>query len=345
MARRVDAPTLMDNAPSFSPGLPVITCRLEFRSWLVELLRVAALLSFIVLAVTLPVWPAGEDAIAVIYPDIGEPYRGIFEEMIKGVEDKVGTHVAAYPVGSDTDIAELKTRLLHENIKVLIALGRQGMKTATALNNGAVVVGGVLTVPEDEARRQPVITLSPDPALLFSRMKTLMPMTKRVFVVYDPGFNGWLIGLAKDAASAQGLELVAYQAQDTRSAVQSYQEIFSKIDGHNDALWLPQDPTTVEDSSILPLVLQDSWDQNIAVFSSNFGYVRRGVLFSLYPDNEALGKRLAGLAEGILNSDGESEKPGMMSLRDVQSAVNVRTAKHLGINPARLKSFNTTFPE
>jgi ABC-type uncharacterized transport system substrate-binding protein len=335
----------MDNVTPFSPGMPAFTFRLEFRGRLVKLLRVVALLSFIALAAILPVWSAGEDAIVVIYPDIGEPYRGIFEEMIKGVEDKVGTHVAAYPVNSDTDIAGLKSSLQQQKIKVVIALGRQGMKTATALNDGAVVVGGVLTVPEDEARRQPVITLSPDPALLFARMKTLMPMIKRIFVVYDPGFNSWLIELAKDAANAQGLELVAYEAHDTRSAVQSYQEIFSKTDGHKDALWLPQDPTTVEDSSILPLVLQESWNQNIAVFSSNFGYVRRGVLFSLYPDNVALGKRLAGLAEGILNSDGESGKPGMMSLRDVQSAVNARTAKHLGINPARLKSFNTTFPE
>jgi putative ABC transport system substrate-binding protein len=335
----------MIGATPFSPGMPALTCCIEFKSRSVELLRFVALLFLAALAVTLPVWSADEDAIAVIYPDIGAPYRDIFEEIIKGVEDKVGTHVSSFPVSSDTDIAELKSRLLHEKTKVVIALGRQGMKTATVLNTGAVVVGGVLTVPEGDARRQPVITLSPDPALLFSRMKALMPMVKRIFVVYDPGFNSWLIKLAKDAASAQGLELLAYQAQDLRGAVQSYQKIFSEADGRSDAVWLPQDPTTVEENSILPLVLQESWNQSIAVFSSNFGHVRRGVLFSLYPDNEALGKRLAGLAEDILNSDATTAMTGLMTLLDVQSAVNFRTAKHLGINPMRLKSFNTSFPE
>ena len=103
-------------------------------------------------------------------------------------------------------------------------------------------------------------------------------------------------------------------------------------------------PTTVEDSSILPLVLQESWNSNIAVFSSNFGYVRRGVLFSLYPDNAGLGKSLAGLAQDILVT-GDYGKHGLMPLRDVQSAVNSRTAKHLGINPNRLQSFNKIFPE
>ena len=335
----------MSNTPSFSAGMPVQTCRMEFDGRLVELLRRVVALFFIVVAITIPVWSAGEDAIAVIYPDIGEPYRNIFDEIIKGVEDKVGTQVSSYPVSADTDIVALKDRLLHQNAKVVIALGRQGMKTATTLNDGAVVVGGVLTVPESDAKRQPVITLSPDPALLFARMKALMPTTKRIFVVYNPGFNSWLIKLAKDAASAQGLDLVVFPANDLRGAVQSYQKIFSEADGHNDVIWLPQDPITVEENSILPLVLQDSWNQGIAVISSNFGHVRRGVLFALYPDNEALGKRLAGLAEDILNSNAATAKTGLMTLLDVQSAVNVRTAKHLGINPMLLKGFNTSFPE
>lgn len=339
----------MDYCQKISPDItaPIGYANSLFRLREKGVIALCAVLFFSsVLAVTSRVWSAGDDSIAVIYPDIGEPYRSIFEEIIKGVEDKVGTHVAIYPVSSDTDIAALKASLLHQKTRVMIALGRQGMKTATALDNGiGVVVGGVLTVPENEARGQPVITLSPDPALLFARMKALRPSVKRVFVVYDPNFNGWLIKLAKDAASAQGLELVAYAAQDLRSAVRFYQEIFSAADGRNDALWLPQDPTTVEDSSILPLVLQESWNQGIAVFSSNFGHVRRGVLFSLYPDNVALGKSLAGLAEDILNSDGGSGSRGMMPLNDVQSAVNLRTAKHMGINPSRLKSFDMTFPE
>ena len=304
-----------------------------------------ASLAITALVATSPAWAAEDNTIAVIYPDIGEPYREIFEKMIEGIEDKVGSRVANYPLRSDTDIGVLKASLLRQNTKVVIALGRQGMKTATALNNDiGVVVGGVLTVPENEARGQPVISLSPDPALLFAHMKALMPAAKRVFVVYDPGFNGWLIKLAKEAARAQGLELVAYEAQDLRSAVRFYQEIFSAAEGRSDVLWLPQDSTTVEESSILPLVLQESWNQGIAVFSSNSGHVRRGVLFSLYPDNVALGRSLAGLAQGILIS-GENGRRGMMPLRDVQSAVNLRTAKHLGLNPGRQQGFDTTFPE
>ena len=47
----------------------------------------------------------------------------------------------------------MKSSLLRQNTKVVIALGQQGMKTAMALNKDFIVeVGGVLTVPESEAR-------------------------------------------------------------------------------------------------------------------------------------------------------------------------------------------------
>ena len=285
---------------------------------------------------------AGDASIAVIYPHIGEPYREIFEKIIEGIENEARTPLTKFPLHPDTDINALKSSLARQNIKVVIALGRQGMKTAALLDRSTrVVVGGVLTVPESEARGQSAISLAPDPALLFSRLKTLMPSVKRVSVAYDPTINGWLMKAAHTAARAQGLELVAHEAKDVRSAVRIYQEFFSAADSRKDALWLPQDSSTVEESAILPLVLQESWNQNIAVFSSNSTHVRRGVLFSLYPDNVALGKTLARLAK----NSAEIGKHGMMPLRDVQIAVNLRTAKHLELNLSHQQNFDMTFPE
>jgi putative ABC transport system substrate-binding protein len=286
-----------------------------------------------------------EGTIAVIYPDIGEPYRQIFAKIIEGIESEVGAKIGNYPVRADTTISKVKASLLNQHTKVVIALGRQGMQIATALNNGiGVVAGGVLTVRENEVLTQRIISLAPDPAMLFARMKKLMPTTQRIFVVYDPGLNGWLIKLAQEAAYAQGLELVAYEAHDLHSALRFYQHIFAAADSRSDALWLPQDSVTAEENSILPLVLQTSWDQGLAVFSSNVGHVRRGVLFSLYPDNVALGKSLADLAQNVLLT-GDMGKHAMIPLRDVQSAVNLRTAQHLGIDPDRLQGFNLTLPE
>ena len=321
----------------------------QLNKYVISNILVKLLLSFVLiipmsLLLTTAARADGESPIAVIYPDIGEPYRDIFTEIVSGIEDNTEVQVATYPVSSGTNIAALKGSLASQHTKVVIALGRQGLKTAELLNKQVrIVVGGVLTVSDNGFDGLPVISLAPDPALLFARMKALMPSMKRVFVVYDPSFNSWLITLAESAAHAQGLELVAYKAQNLRMAMGYYQKIFSDADGRSDTLWLPQDPTTVEDSSVLPLVLQNSWNNNLAVFASNFGYVQRGVLFSLYPNNTGLGKSLASLAKEILNS-GDYGKHGLMPLRDVQSAVNSRTANHLGIKLKRLQGFNKIFP-
>jgi len=288
---------------------------------------------------------SGTGTIAVIYPDIGEPYRTVFTQIIGGIEAQAKGRVANFAVGANVDMGELNNSLRRQNTKVVIALGRQGVKAASALDSDiGVVVGGVLTATDNEARNLQVNSLSPDPALLFSRLKGMMPGVRRVFAVYDPRQNAWMMRLAKEAARTQGLELTLYEAQDLRGAMRAYQDILALSDGSHDALWLPQDSTTVEEGTVLPMVLQESWARNLAVFSSSFGHVRRGVLFSLYPNNVELGRHLAGSALGYLASGG-SESSGMVPLREVLMAINLRTAKHLGINASRQQSFDMSFPE
>ena len=288
---------------------------------------------------------SGESSIAVIYPDIGEPYRTVFAQIIGGIEDKAKVRFVNYAMAPNMDINGLKNTLRLQNVKVVIALGRQGMKIATTLDRDiGVVVGGVITSPENEMRELPVNSLSPDPSLLFSHLKGLMPAVRRVFTVYDPSQNAWLIRQAKEAAHSQRLELVAYEAQDLRGAMQAYQKIFASADSKWDALWLPQDYTTVEDGSVLPLVLHESWNRRLAIFSSSLGHVRRGVLFSLYPDNAALGRHLAESAQEFL-ATGDYGEHGIILLHEVLLAINLRTATHLGLEANFQQGFDMVFPE
>lgn len=302
------------------------------------------LLNVVLLASIGSTW-AGENPIAVIYPDIGEPYREVFEKIIEGIESQSGAPVTKHAVRAETSTESLNLSLRQQNTKVVIALGRQGMKAAATLDrNISIVTGGVLNVPQSEVLSAPVVSLSPDPALLFARLKKLIPSAKRIFVVYDSAINDWLIKLATEAAQAQGLNLVAYQARDVRNAVSLYQEIFSTADSRKDALWLPQDPITVEEGSILPLVLQEAWSKSIAVFSSNSSHVRRGALFALYPNNIAMGETLGEIAQNFLIT-GVFDQPGMMPLDDVLMAINLRTAKHLDLNTSHQKNFDMIFPD
>lgn len=291
----------------------------------------------------------GRANLAVIYPDIGEPYRSVFGAIIEGVEDRVDrargkVFGIAIPMGGNPPA--MSGELRKRDVTAVIALGRSGLKAAANLDKQfAVVAGGVLSVPESEAQGMLVQSLAPEPALLFAKLKAFAPFVKRVVVVHDPRQNDWLIRLAREAAQAQSLELLALEADDLKSAVRRYQEQLGSLNPKRDALWLPQDATTVEESTVLPLVLRESWRQNLVVFSSNAMHVRRGVLFSLYPDNIEIGRFLAGAALASLQPGGQAPR-GNQALKQLLTAVNTRTAEHLGLDlRASQQRIHLVYPE
>lgn len=268
----------------------------------------------------------GSEPIAVLFPDIGEPFRKVFAEILAGIAAGTRLGVRGYPISTTPDGAEMAAELKRNGARVIVALGRQGLKAAAGLDL-PVIVSGVSSVPDPD--KQVGICLTPDPGLLFAKLKLLLPATRRVFVVYNPVYNEWQIKLAREAARALGLELVAYEARDLASAARLYQGAFAGADKRYDAFWLPIDATAVDEATILPIVLGESWNRNIPVFSSSFLHVRKGALFALYPDNIELGRALAGLAVAELS--GEASRRGVAPLRSVHAALNLRTAGHLGI--------------
>lgn len=285
-------------------------------------------------------------AVAVVYPDIGEPYRSVFAKIIEGIEDGTKLAVRNYPIGANHDPAALNAQLKRNGTKVVIALGRQGLKATNGIDRDIpVVVGGVLAVPEAETRSLTGVSLTPDPALLFARLKSLSPGIRRVLVIYNPQQNDWLIKIARDAAKAHGLELVAHEARDLGTAARMYETVFAASDARRDAVWLPQDATTVDETTILPLVLKESWNRNVPVFSSSFLHVKKGALFALYPNNLELGRTLATSALAAMS--GDTRRRGVLPLREVQTAVNLRTASHIGlaIGDQQQRSFDFIFPE
>lgn len=269
-----------------------------------------------------------QDGIAVVFPDIGEPYRKVFTEIAGGVEQQTRGKVRTVAVGPAQDPAELQAALRRTGVRTVIALGRQGLKTASGFDALGVVVGGISALPDQDRYRG--ISLMPDPALLFTWLKTFVPGVKRVIVVYSPQQSQAAIRLARDAARTHGLELLALEAQDLAAAVRRYESAFAGADGRRDAVWLPQDAVTVDDATVLPLVLRESWNRNVPLFSSSILHVKKGVLFALYPDNAALGRELAVLAQA---SPAEAaNRPGLQPLRAVRVAFNTRTASHIGLD-------------
>ncbi len=274
---------------------------------------------------------AGKGTIAVLYPNVSEPVRSAFISMIRGIEERTRMRVRSYPVEARSDQAELNAQLKRANTRVVIALGRQGLAIAGGLDRDILVlVGGALLLSDAEIVNINGISLTPDPALLFQRLRTLLPEVRRVLVVYDPKKTEWLLRLARDAARTQGLELVAHEARDLAQAAAFYSTLLKAADSKRDALWLPHDTTTVEESTLLPLILKQSWNHGVPIFSSNVLHAKKGALFAMSPNNVELGKSLATSALGLMS--GETRRKGVQPLRELHTALNLRTANHMGLN-------------
>jgi len=284
---------------------------------------------------------AAAQSLAVLYPAIDEPYRTVFAEIIQGIEEQSRARAHAMPLPASIDATQLR---MMKDDKVVIALGRQGVKAATAMESQPeVVIGGVSAMPD--AGQRPGISLTPDPLLLFGLLKTLLPGVRRVIVVYNPKANEALVRQAREAARVHGLELVALEANSLAAAARIYEAQFVASDARRDALWLPQDSTTVDEATILPLVLKESWNRALPVFSSSVLHVKKGVLFGVYPDNLQLGRDLAALALAIRN--GATVRRELAPLRAVHTALNLRTASHLGLRivASQQRNFDAIFPQ
>ncbi|MFO1253322.1 MAG: ABC transporter substrate binding protein [Inhella sp.] len=309
------------------------------------LLRVALLLGT---AGTGAAW-AAEAPVAVVYPDIGEPFRSVFSKIVEGIDERlaVRSDKLLVPVQSDASAQTgLAAELQRRRPRVVVALGRAGLRVALALEAGVEIVGGGIISPaEGDQRATSLHSLTPDPQLLLQRLRALLPGVRRVTVVYSGRHSGWLMRPAQDAARALGLELRALEVDDLKQALRAYQDFFAQA-GAQDALWLPQDPATVDEATVLPLVLQECWDRSVALFSSNLAHVRRGALFSLFPNNLELGRSLGQTATALLARSASAPR-GLRALREVQAALNTRTASHLGLdlNPQLQRGYDLLLPE
>lgn len=282
-------------------------------------------------------------AVAVLYPDVRAPYDRIFDDILKGIEQEAGKRVVSYAMKKEDGLEQISDWLSRTNPSSVISLGSQGKAVANKLGDDIkVVVGASILSDENIADGLFGISLTPSPVKLFSKLQQLAPEVKKVHVVYHSEMNAWLIELAKRMAADRGLEVVALPAVDVREAASHYKSILAGDAKGREGVWLLQGDPTLDERSLLPTILSKAWNKNFVVFSSNPSHVKRGALFSLYPDNFQMGTSLSEKARRVVTGKDQDVDP----LEDLLIAVNIRTAEHLSlkITRAQEREFNLVFP-
>ncbi|MCB1821336.1 MAG: hypothetical protein KDI73_07115 [Candidatus Competibacteraceae bacterium] len=269
--------------------------------------------------------------VAVLYPETDTPYRKIFADILSGIEQGLTTEVVRlYALPEAPNVPVLRRWLEQQAPAVVITLGRVPTETYERLGLKTPRVIGALDASPQTRSNVAGVGLAVDPALLFATLKQLAPAKQRVWVVFDPTYDRWLMGLARTAATALDLKLEPLEARDLRESIQQFHHIFQAADPATDVIWLVADTGIIDSETILPAVIEKSWQRRLLVFSNSLLHVNRGVLFALYPDHIALGHRLAELASRVLRTP--NTPSSIEVLRAVKRALNLKIAAHLDLD-------------
>jgi len=281
--------------------------------------------------------------IAVLVPKVREPYKVVLDEIVAGIRDESSDPISLYTLTEDELISNAQDWLHETQPDIVISLGSSGRALTEHISGEYTVINGATFLTGGHFNSGlSGISLAPSPKILLEKLHELAPSVSRVTVIYHAATNGWLINIANRAAAEIGISLNALPAENIRAAAALYRDVLENQNRDTDAIWLLQGDPTLDERSLLPTILNKAWSKSFVVFSSNPSHVKRGALFSLFPDNRKMGGSLLEKALQIV----EKGERSLDAVDDLKVAVNIRTAKHLNLKISRsqARSFDLIFP-
>lgn len=263
--------------------------------------------------------------ISVLYPESSKSSEALYQTIIKGMKTDQSSTLLIHQFKTKQNIQSIEVLVNNDNSQLLVLLGTAGANLSKKLSLNIPIVTGAHMLMQNN---QSGISLSADPQQLFSALTKIRPSIKKINVIYNQKNNGWLIEKAKNAAEIFNLEVVAIPSEKIKYSAKELKKITANINPKTEAIWLPYDPI-VPTKHLLPDLLKNAWNKNLIIFSGNPYHVQQGTLFALFPDYTRLGKQLIDLCyKGIAKQDTKTPQASIY----LNSAINIRTASHLGIH-------------
>ena len=261
--------------------------------------------------------------LVIIYPEVREPFARVFEEVVRGAEEGYQKQVRRVSMTDNQSPVDF-VHVLDDSSPVLV-LGNRLARQVTEHNADRQLIVGAVNSQFDDVFG---ITLIPDSGIVARKLPLLVPDVKTVHIVTNPAKNNFDLKRASDVLAKQGMVLSVHRAEDVREAAGVYRDLMKTLD-KDDAVWILPRGSFVN-NAVLAILLQESWEKYFVVFSSNPVHVKRGALFSIYPNNYKMGVSLGRMAMNV--AQGNLLEARMQALEDVFVTINERTSKHLGIN-------------
>jgi putative ABC transport system substrate-binding protein len=261
--------------------------------------------------------------LTVIAPETALKEESVFHSILNSMgENKEATITTVY-IDKQTKAKTIKPQLKEQSPKAIVALGQTAYSLGKTLDSDIPVIAGAINLAPNGISG---VSLVAEPSQLIDRLRQLSPETKRISIIYSERINGWWVQQAADYARSIGYEFNPVVVKDLREGVQAYRQVLAKAENNTDAIWLPL-IDVIPSKTIMPMVLKTAWEKHIVVFSNNPSHTKLGALFALYPNNNTIGSQIIDYSLRYLKGEATHVEPA----KDLSTAINIRTARHLGI--------------
>lgn len=264
---------------------------------------------------------------AVVVPETASKAQVIYDEIVQGLRSAENVELTLYRLSSAAkrDEAAVHKWLSGQNANAVISIGRNAHNLVKNFATDIPLIAGGISISPNHTSG---VSLTGDPQEFFKNLVRIAPKVERVFLIYNNAINGWWVDSARAAASEHNIDLQALQAEDVKSGAKLYQRVLNGARSGKDAIWIPL-VSIVPSKTVLPMVLRKAWEKNLVVFTNSAAHARQGALFSMYPDNVALGEQLIELAIEQTTTSGANVR--VAPVKKLKTAFNLRTASHLGL--------------
>lgn len=262
--------------------------------------------------------------VVILYPMVREPYARIYRDTLTGIEQTYVGDSRALPVQPGHALAPGMFK--NGGAAVAVALGNSAARALSELRPLVpVITTATADIPFKGRHR---LAYYPDPPMLLDQLRRFQPGVERIKLVAAPEIGDYVDRVREEMIVA-GVGLDVCSAEGLKAAADCYRELISQATS-TDAIWLLQGGKLLE-PALLSYILDAAWRRHLPVFSSNPSHAGRGVLFALYPDNEAAGRQIGSLINECLHQcDAESSR--VSYLREMKVVLNERTSRHLGLD-------------
>lgn len=225
------------------------------------------------------------------------------DEVLKGFrfEEKTSLRMLVLSDYAEVDVARI---VREDRPRVILAVGDAALRATGKIPQTPVVAVLSLGIHTIKGSRPNLtgISMYASPERYISMFKSMK--TRRIGVIYNPDRSGWYLRLARQAAEAAGIELVAREVSTPRETVDRLSALAGKVD----ALWMLPDSSAVTRETT-EAYFRFGQQQSVPVVSFAASYLGLGAAAVLELDRVAIGRQADDIVAALLNDTREAGIP------------------------------------